>query len=323
MFKQLFQKNVSTHSQPPVSSPSANENPKPFAGWLGKMFSNLSSQADDFTFEEEDFENLEDALIKSDFGVDLAVSLVEKLQKQGLKKQQAVIQTLKTELSGILNQVKASHQIKYQAGVLNLYFVVGINGGGKTTTIGKLAHRFKQQNKTVLVAAADTFRAAAVEQLAVWAQRASVGFISLEKGNPAAVVYEAIERAIEQKADVLIIDTAGRLQNKFNLMEELKNLNDILKKKLPANANVEKLLVLDASIGQNAQQQAELFNEVTDLDGLILTKVDGSGKGGVIFSIAEKYQLPVKLMGCGEKITDLIDFVPNQFIETLFEDIGV
>jgi fused signal recognition particle receptor len=195
---------------------------------------------------------------------------------------------------------------------------VGVNGVGKTTSIGKLAWRFKSEGKKVLMAAGDTFRAAAESQLEIWAQRAGVDIVRLADGaDPGAVVFQALAKAREEKYDVVIIDTAGRLHNKTNLMAELKKIRNVVDKQ-KGEAAVESLLVLDASTGQNGLQQAKVFSETCGLTGVILTKLDGTAKGGVVFAIARELKIPVKLIGIGEKIEDLRDFDPNMFVEALF-----
>jgi fused signal recognition particle receptor len=197
--------------------------------------------------------------------------------------------------------------------------VVGVNGTGKTTSIGKLCWRLKQEGKKVLIAAGDTFRAAAETQLEIWAERAGVDIVRLPDGSdPGAVVFQAVQKARDEKYDVLIIDTAGRLHNKANLMAELKKIRSVIDKHA-ADLNVESLLVVDSSIGQNGLQQAKVFMEFCPLTGVILTKLDGSAKGGIVFSIARDLRLPVKLIGLGEKIDDLRDFEPELFVEALFD----
>jgi fused signal recognition particle receptor len=208
--------------------------------------------------------------------------------------------------------------------------VVGVNGAGKTTFIGKMAHRLHQEQRHVVVGAGDTFRAAATEQLEVWAQRASAFFVSgKENADSAAVLYDALQTARTQNADTVLLDTAGRLQNKYNLMEELRKIRKVIDKDMESHHengksidSLEVLLVLDATTGQNALKQAEVFKEAVDITGVVLTKLDGSAKGGIILSVAKDFQLPVKLVGIGEKIGDLKPFVPSEFINTLFSKFG-
>ena len=203
---------------------------------------------------------------------------------------------------------------------MNIYLVVGVNGSGKTTVIGKLANRFIRQGRTVVIGAGDTFRAAAQEQLEVWANRAGAVFVGA--GNvtdPSAVIFDTLKRAKESHADVVLLDTAGRLQNKRNLMEELRKIRKVIDQARPEGSLLESLLVLDATTGQNALKQAAVFHEAVDLSGVILTKLDGSAKGGVILGIAREYRLPVKMVGVGEGIEDLRDFHAQAFVEALFE----
>ncbi|MBR1681578.1 signal recognition particle-docking protein FtsY [bacterium] len=200
---------------------------------------------------------------------------------------------------------------------MNIYFVTGVNGVGKTTLIGKLAYQFKQSGKKVLVAAADTFRAAAEEQLDIWSKRAGADIVRKDKGDPAAVVYEAIEKAQNEHYDILLVDTAGRLQNKFNLMEELSKIKAVIDKKAPESLR-ECILVLDANTGQNGLQQAKVFTEAVNLTSVALTKLDGSAKGAIVLAIAKELKLPVKLIGVGEKMEDLKEFIPEDFINALF-----
>lgn len=200
---------------------------------------------------------------------------------------------------------------------LNIYFITGVNGAGKTTLIGRLARKFKNEGKKVLLAAGDTFRAAAEEQLDIWAKRAEVDIVRKDKADSASVVFEAIQKAKSEGYNALIIDTAGRLQNKFNLIEELKKIKNVISKNVPGS-NVESILVLDANLGQNGLMQAKVFNEAVDLTAVALTKLDGSAKGGIIFAVAKDYKLPTKLIGIGEKIEDLKDFNADEFIEAIF-----
>ncbi len=269
------------------------------------------SELDEFVLED-----IEDALIKADLGVNLSVELVQKLKDKKIKPND-VKPFLKNEFEEIL-ALGRDNSLKFVPDKLNIYFVVGINGAGKTTFIGKLAHRFKNLGAKVLLAAGDTFRAAAEEQLDIWSKRAQVDILREDKLESAAVVFKAIERAKNENYNVLIVDTAGRLQNKFNLIEELKKVKGIIDKKAQ-ESNTESLLVLDANLGQNGLVQAKVFTEAVNLTGCILTKLDGSAKGGVIFSIAKEYNLPVKMVGIGEKIDDIKDFDRKEFIDAIFD----
>lgn len=260
-------------------------------------------------------QDVEDALIKADLGLDLAVEIVENLKKRGINPQN-LKSFLKTEFESILSS-SGENKLSYCDDKLNIYFIVGVNGAGKTTCIGKLANKFKNEGKKVLLAAGDTFRAAAEEQLDIWAKRANVDIIREDGADSASVVYKAIEKAHNENYNVLIIDTAGRLQNKFNLIEELKKIKNVINKKAQ-DANIESILILDANLGQNGLSQAKVFTEAVNLTGTILTKLDGSSKGGIIFAIAKEYKIPVKMVGVGEKIEDLKDFNKDEFIDAIF-----
>ena len=272
--------------------------------------------------EEEEFsefvlDDMEDLLISADLGVNYASELVDKLRNQDKIKPSVVKQYLKDEFEKVLNDA-GSTELNYKDGELNTYFICGVNGVGKTTLIGKLAYSFKQQGKKVMVAAADTFRAAAEEQLDIWSKRAGAEIIRRDKADPASVVFEAIQKAKNEIFDVLLIDTAGRLQNKFNLMEELTKIKTVLDKNAPETLR-ETILVLDANTGQNGISQAKIFTEAVNLTSVALTKLDGSAKGAIILSIAKDLKLPVKLVGIGEKMEDLKDFNTKDFINALFE----
>lgn len=270
--------------------------------------------------DDDYLEELEERLIRADLGLATAEALVNDLRRAaGAKTWSAadVTSFLRKEFGSMLLPSENS-ALKFTAGQLNIYLVVGVNGTGKTTSIGKLCWRFKQQGKKVLMAAADTFRAAAECQLEIWAERAQVDILRLTDGaDPGAVVYQAIEKAQKEKYDALVIDTAGRLHNKANLMAELKKVRGVIEKNA-AGAQLESLLVLDASTGQNGMQQAKVFSEVCPLTGVILTKLDGTARGGIVFSITRDLKIPVKLIGLGEKIDDLRIFEPDLFIEALF-----
>ena len=265
----------------------------------------------DTVSEEEEFsefvlEDMEDLLISADLGVNYAAELVDKLRNQTKIKPSVVKNYLKEEFSKTLNSA-GSNQLSYKDNELNIYFITGVNGAGKTTLIGKLAYKFKQEGKKVLVAAADTFRAAAEEQLDIWSKRAGAEIVRHDKADPASVVYEAIQKAKSENIDVILVDTAGRLQNKFNLMEELSKIKAVIDKQAP-QALRECILVLDANTGQNGLQQAKVFKESVNLTSVALTKLDGSAKGAIIIAIAKELSLPVKLIGVGEQMTDLKEF---------------
>ena len=267
-------------------------------------------QIDEFTLED-----IETMLIKADLGVDLSVEIVEKIKSKKLKSSQ-LRNFLKEEFENILD-LAGSNELVYKENQLNIYFVAGVNGAGKTTLIGKLAKKFKDSGKKVLLAAGDTFRAAAEEQLEVWAKRAGVDIVRRDKADSASVVYEAIEKAKKENFDIIIVDTAGRLQNKFNLIEELKKIKNVIDKNAP-NSLSECILVLDANLGQNGLSQAKVFKEALNLTSVAITKLDGSAKGGIIFAIAKEFALPAKLIGIGEKSEDLKNFDKKEFIEAIF-----
>ncbi len=272
--------------------------------------------------EEEEFsefvlDDMEDLLISADLGVNYASELVDKLRNQDKIKPSVVKEYLKTEFSKTLESA-GSNKLNYRENELNIYFISGVNGVGKTTLIGKLAYKFKEEGKRVLVAAADTFRAAAEEQLDIWSKRAGAEIVRHDKADPASVVYEAIQKAKSENIDVILVDTAGRLQNKYNLMEELNKIKTVIDKQAP-EALRECILVLDANTGQNGLQQAKVFKDSVNLTSVALTKLDGSAKGAIILAIAKELSLPVKLIGVGEQMTDLKEFNSHDFIEALFD----
>ncbi len=267
-------------------------------------------------FNEFILEDMEDMLIKADIGVYTAAGIVDKIRNKKDMKPSEVRAYLKSEFKKIIDETGTS-KLNFKENELNIYFVTGVNGAGKTTFIGKLANRFRLEGKKVVIAAADTFRAAAEEQLDIWAQRAQVDIVRRDGADAASVVFDAIKKAQDENYDVLIIDTAGRLQNKFNLMEELKKIKSVIEKFGAENLR-ESILVLDANTGQNGLQQARVFFETVDLTSVALTKLDGSAKGGIIIAIAKDLKLPIKMIGVGEKITDLKDFDAQIFIDALF-----
>ncbi|MCP3697610.1 MAG: signal recognition particle-docking protein FtsY [Aliivibrio sp.] len=271
--------------------------------------------------DEELFEELEEQLLIADVGMDTTVkiidSLTEKASKRDLKDGEALYGLLKEEMSEILAKVEQPLEIN-EKNMPHVILMVGVNGVGKTTTIGKLAKQFQSEGKSVILAAGDTFRAAAVEQLQVWGQRNDVPVIAQHTGaDSASVIYDAIEAAKARKVDVVIADTAGRLQNKSNLMEELRKIVRVMQK-IDPTAPHEVMLTLDAGTGQNAISQAKLFSDVAPVTGITLTKLDGTAKGGVIFSIADQFQIPIRYIGVGEGIDDLRPFVAQDFIDALF-----
>ena len=270
--------------------------------------------------DEELFEELEETLILCDIGVNTSVKICdelrERVKKEGVKEPEKIKDMLKDVITDMLGEDQPLDMSTTPSVIL----VIGVNGVGKTTTIGKLSYSLHQQGKKVIVAAADTFRAAAIDQLEVWTQRAGVDIIKHNEGSdPAAVVFDALTAAKSRKADVVICDTAGRLHNKKNLMDELKKIARIVHQQAEGCA-LEVLLALDATTGQNAVNQAKQFNEVADITGIILTKLDGTAKGGIVISITDDLKIPVKLITVGEQIDDLQNFVAKDFVDALFEE---
>ncbi len=277
--------------------------------------------------DDEVLDNLEEILITSDVGLDTTIKIIERIQKRVAKDKYLNINELnnllKEEIEALLDENPATDfDVSYEKkdGTPYVILVIGVNGVGKTTTIGKLAYKFKQAGKKVILGAADTFRAAAIEQIEIWAQRAGVPLIKHKMGaDPAAVAYDTVKSAVSKKYDIVIIDTAGRLHNKKNLMQELSKIKRSIQKVIPS-APDEVLLVLDASTGQNAFEQAKQFTEVTDVNALALTKLDGTAKGGVVIGISHQFKIPVKYIGTGEKIDDLQIFDKHLFVESLFKN---
>lgn len=280
------------------------------------------------TVDEDFFDDLEELLIESDVGYETSEELTDQLREEAKLQKAKSRDDLKRVIVQKLVEVydenanSENEKLAYDPNAKpNVYLFVGVNGAGKTTTVGKLAKRFHDQGKKVLLVAADTFRAGAVEQLVEWGKRTGVPVVTgPDKADPAAVVYDGLERAIAEKADYLLVDTAGRLQNKVNLMNELEKIQRTIKKRLP-DQPAETLLVLDGSTGQNALLQAKDFDKTTKLSGLVLTKLDGSSKGGVVLSIRHEMKLPVKLVGLGEKAEDLADFDAANYAVGLFHDL--
>ena len=282
------------------------------------MTNKLNSAIASFTGENEEFfEELEELLIMSDVGAEVSMQAVEELRQEvsrrGLRGGDEVRGALKEILAG---KLQGGGRLRLET-VPSVILVVGVNGVGKTTTIGKLALALKNQGKKVLLAAGDTFRAAAAEQLGIWAQRSGADFVRHEEGSdPAAVVFDAISAAKARGTDVIIVDTAGRLHNKSNLMNELKKIHRVIERELP-DARKEILLVLDATTGQNGLAQAEEFRKSAGLTGIVLTKLDGTAKGGIVFAIAQRLGVPVRYVGVGEQADDLIPFDPEEFAQAL------
>lgn len=271
--------------------------------------------------DDEMYEELEDILIQSDIGMDMTLKIVKDLEKEvkkrGIKEPKDVYEVLKEIMENYL--IVGNNEIEIREGELNVILVVGVNGVGKTTTIGKLASKYIKDGKKVVLGAGDTFRAAAIEQLEEWAKRSGADIVKSTQGSdPGAVVFDTIAAAEARKADIAIIDTAGRLHNKNNLMMELEKINKIIKKKI-GDRNYETILVIDGTTGQNALNQAKVFNEVTNLTGFIITKLDGTAKGGIVFSISEEIKKPIKYIGVGEKIEDLRKFNSKEYIQAIFD----
>ncbi len=281
---------------------------------INNVFSNFRK------VDEELLEELEEALIMSDVGTETSLKIIDNLRKrvkrENIKEEQDVKQALKEEIKEILE--KTDNTLKLES-TPSIILVVGVNGVGKTTSIGKIASRIKRDGKKVVIAAADTFRAAAVEQLEIWANRAGCDMVKAEEGtDPASVVFDAIKITKEKNADVLICDTAGRLHNKKYLMDELIKIKKVIEKELP-DASKEILMVLDATTGQNAISQVKAFKETVDITGIILTKLDGTAKGGSIIGIVEQNEIPVKFIGVGEQIDDMEIFNSEDFVNALID----
>ncbi len=279
---------------------------------INNVFSNFRK------VDEELLEELEEALIMSDVGVETSTKIIanlrDRVKKEKIEDEQGVKEALRTEIREILDEVDNSLNLQTTPSVI---LVVGVNGVGKTTSIGKIANRLKRDGKKVVIAAADTFRAAAVEQLEIWANRAGCDIVKKEEGtDPASVVYDAIQITKQKNADVLICDTAGRLHNKKYLMDELVKIKKVIDKELP-DASKEVLMVLDATTGQNAIQQVKAFKETVDINGIILTKLDGTAKGGVVIGIVAENKMPVKFVGVGEQIDDMEIFNSSDFVKAL------
>lgn len=294
---------------------------KTFGDRLNALFANFRTVDEDF------FDDLEETLIGADVGYEMAVKLSDELRDEvklrNAKSQQEVAQTIVEKLVNIYEAEGAdeNNEINFAPEGPTVILFVGVNGVGKTTTVGKLAHQYKEEGKKVVLAAADTFRAGAIEQLQVWGERAGVPVVAGKaQSDPAAVVYDAVQKAKRDHADVLLVDTAGRLQNKVNLMNELEKIKRVISREIP-DAPHEVLLVLDSTTGQNALIQAKQFKETTNVTGIVLTKLDGTAKGGIVLAIRSELDVPVKLVGLGEQIDDLQPFDANAFVYGLFKDL--
>lgn len=313
------------------SSTSENkQSSEKYQSGLEKTRQSFSSKLNDLMaryrkVDEDFFEELEEVLISADVGVNTVMELIEELEmevkRQNIKESDQLKEVISEKLVAIyMDENESIPTLNIQEDELSVILFVGVNGVGKTTTIGKLAHKLKQEGKKVMLVAGDTFRAGAIEQLDVWGERVGVEVIKQSSGSdPAAVVYDGIQAAKSRGADVLICDTAGRLQNKVNLMNELSKVNRVIEREIPG-APHEVLLVLDATTGQNALSQAKVFSEATNVSGIVLTKLDGTAKGGIVLAIRKELNIPVKLVGLGEQMTDLQVFDPNAFVYGLFSD---
>ncbi len=277
------------------------------------------------TVDEEVLDNLEEALVSADVGIETTVQIIEKIEKRVARDKyldsKELNRILQQEIEETLVDAPTANSYDFHSDLPSkpyIILVVGVNGVGKTTTIGKLAYNFKKAGKSVLLGAADTFRAAAVDQLTIWSERADVPIIKQAMGSdPAAVAFDTVQSAVSRHADVVLIDTAGRLHNKIHLMDELTKIRRVIQKVIP-EAPHEVLLVLDGSTGQNALEQAKQFTAATDVTAMAITKLDGTAKGGVVLAIANQFKIPVKFIGVGEKMEDLLVFDKHEFVDSLF-----
>lgn len=303
-----------------------------FKTGMTKTRDNFTSKVNDLvaryrTVDEEFFEELEENVISADVGVETVMELIEELEmevkRRNIKDTEQVKEVISEKLVEIYygDDEESIEELSLNEDGLSVVLIVGVNGVGKTTTIGKLAYQLKQEGKKVVLAAGDTFRAGAIEQLEVWGERTGVDVIKHSEGaDPAAVIYDGIQAAKSRGADVLLCDTAGRLQNKVNLMKELSKVKNVISREIEG-APHETLLVLDATTGQNAMAQAKTFKEATDVSGIVLTKLDGTARGGIVLAIRNEMGLPVKFVGLGEQMTDLQRFNAHQFVYGLFGDL--
>jgi len=291
-------------------------------GFLTKLTKAVAGKS---TVDEEVLDDLEDALVSADVGVDTTIEIIKKIEERVARDKylgaSELNKILKEEIEQLLVDAPASNSYAFDSDLPTkpyIILVVGVNGVGKTTTIGKLAYNFKQAGKNVLLGAADTFRAAAVEQLTIWSERVGVPIVKQDMGSdPAAVAFDTVQSAVAKGSEIVLIDTAGRLHNKAHLMEELSKIKRVIQKVIP-DAPHEVLLVLDGSTGQNALEQAKHFTAATDVSALAITKLDGTAKGGVVLAIANQFKIPVKFIGVGEKMTDLLVFDKHEFVDSLF-----
>ncbi|WP_240375277.1 signal recognition particle-docking protein FtsY [Bacillus piscicola] len=290
-----------------------------FVGQMNELFAQYRKVDEDF------FEELEEILISADVGVTTVMELIDELKDEvrlrNIKESKDIAPVISEKLAEMLDKSGHDTELNIQEEDMTVILFVGVNGVGKTTTIGKVAHQFAGEGKKVVMAAGDTFRAGAIEQLEVWGERVGVDVVKQQAGSdPAAVMYDAIQSARAKKADVLLCDTAGRLQNKVNLMKELEKVKRVISREMP-DAPHEVLLVLDATTGQNALNQAKTFQEATDVSGIVLTKLDGTARGGIVLAIRNELDIPVKLVGLGEGMEDLQQFDAESFVYGLFKEL--
>lgn len=322
-FKKLKEK--FTQQEQPDSSP------EKFKEGLSKTRISFSERVNNLVaryrkVDEDFFEELEEVLIGADVGVSTVMELIDELKTEVKRRNIQDSKDVQSVISEKLVEIyqgddTESPKLDLQEGRLNVILFVGVNGVGKTTTIGKLAHKLKSEGKSVLMAAGDTFRAGAIEQLEVWGERVGVDVIKQSAGSdPAAVMFDAVQAAKARKVDVLLCDTAGRLQNKVNLMKELEKVKRVIEREIPG-APHEVMLVLDATTGQNAMSQAKQFSQATEVTGIVLTKLDGTAKGGIVLAIRNELSIPVKFVGLGEKMDDLMEFDAEQYVYGLFADL--
>jgi fused signal recognition particle receptor len=291
-------------------------------GFLTKLTKAVAGKS---TVDEEVLDNLEEALVSADVGVDTTIDIIKKIEERVARDKylgtSELNRILKEEIENLLVDAPSANSYAFNSELPTkpyVILVVGVNGVGKTTTVGKLAYNFKEAGKEVLLGAADTFRAAAVDQLTIWSERTGVPIVKQGMGSdPAAVAFDTVQSAVAKGSEVVLIDTAGRLHNKAHLMEELSKIKRVIQKVLP-DAPHEVLLVLDGSTGQNALEQAKHFTAATDVSALAITKLDGTAKGGVVLAIANQFKIPVKFIGVGEKMTDLLVFDKHEFVDSLF-----
>jgi len=291
-------------------------------GFLAKITKAIAGKS---TVDEEVLDNLEEALVGADVGIETTVKIIERIEKRVAKDKymnaSELNKLLQEEIEAILVDPEESNGYAFHSELPNkpyVILVVGVNGVGKTTTIGKLAYNFKKAGKSVLLGAADTFRAAAVDQLTIWSERTGVPIVKQPMGSdPAAVAFDTVQSAVAKQSDIVLIDTAGRLHNKAHLMEELGKIKRVIQKVIP-DAPHEVMLILDGSTGQNALEQAKQFTAATDVTALVITKLDGTAKGGVVLAIANQFKIPVKFIGVGEKMEDILVFDKHEFVDSLF-----